>query len=53
MLQFLLTDIAGNFQTPEGEQWLTWLLDLEELLLAQGEVQSDFAYIVARGGKRE
>lgn len=48
ILQFLLTDIAGNFRTPEGEQWIEWLLALEEMLLAQGELQSDFAYIVAR-----
>jgi len=48
ILQNLLADIAGNFLTPEGERWVEWLLDLEELLLAQGELQSDFAYIVAR-----
>jgi len=49
LLQFLLSGIAGNFETyADGERWLRVLFEIEDLLEASGEVTSDFAYIVAR-----
>ncbi|HOU11923.1 MAG TPA: class I SAM-dependent methyltransferase [Anaerolineae bacterium] len=48
ILQFLLADIAGNFRTPEGERLLAMLFAIEDALLAAGEVESDFVYVVAR-----
>jgi ubiquinone/menaquinone biosynthesis C-methylase UbiE len=48
ILQFLLADIAGHFQSPEGERLLKMLFKIEDVLLESGELQSDFAYIVAR-----
>lgn len=48
LLQLLLTDIAGNFRSPEGERLLTMLFEIEDALLETGDLQSDFAYIVAR-----
>ena len=49
LLQFLLSGIAGNFETyADGERWLRVLFEIEDLLETSGEVTSDFAYIVAR-----
>lgn len=47
ILQFLLADIAGNFQDEAGEQLLNMLFAIEDTLIETGELQSDFAYIVA------
>lgn len=48
ILQFLLADIAGNFQDEVGEQLLELFFRLEDTLMACGDLPSDFAYIVAR-----
>ena len=48
ILQFLLADIAGNFQDEVGEQLLENFFRLEDTLMACGDLPSDFAYIVAR-----
>jgi SAM-dependent methyltransferase len=48
ILQFLLADIAGNFQDEAGEQWLDIFFQLEDVLMACGDLPSDFATIVAR-----
>lgn len=48
ILQFLLADIAGNFQDEVGEQLLGIFFQLEDTLMACGDLPSDFAYIVAR-----
>ncbi len=48
ILQFLLADIAGNFQDAAGEQWLDILFQIEDALLASGDLTSDFACIVAK-----
>lgn len=47
ILQFLLADIAGNFQGEEGEKVLEMLFTVEDTLMAVGDLDSDFAYIVA------
>lgn len=47
ILQFLLADIAGNFQDEAGEQWLDIFFRLEDALMACGDLPSDFATIVA------
>jgi 2-polyprenyl-3-methyl-5-hydroxy-6-metoxy-1,4-benzoquinol methylase len=47
ILQFLLADIAGNFQDEVGEQLLHALFMTEDALMASGDLASDFAYIVA------
>lgn len=47
ILQFLLADIAGNFQDETGEQLLEVFFRLEDALIACGDLPSDFAYIVA------
>jgi hypothetical protein len=47
ILQFLLADIAGNFQSEAGNQLLEMLFIIEDALMATGELDSDFAYIVA------
>jgi SAM-dependent methyltransferase len=47
ILQFLLADIAGNFETDEGQRLLQMLFDIEDGLMATGDLSSDFAYIVA------
>lgn len=46
LLQFLLADIAGNFQDALGETWLHVLFQIEDSLIASGDLASDFAYIV-------
>ncbi len=50
LLQFLLNGIAGNFRDddPESLRVVDMLLRLEEDLLEIGELESDFAVIVAR-----
>ncbi|MDI9548519.1 MAG: class I SAM-dependent methyltransferase [Chloroflexota bacterium] len=48
ILQFLLADIAGNFVDEAGEQLLEILFQLEDALMASGDLPSDFALIVAR-----
>lgn len=48
ILQFLLADIAGNFQQDEaGAQLLEMLFAIEDALMAAGHLDSDFACIVA------
>ena len=47
ILQFLLADIAGNFEGEMGQRWLDTLFIIEDLLLDSGDLASDFAYIVA------
>ncbi len=47
ILQFLLADIAGNFESEEGNQLLEMLFTIEDTLMARGDLESDFAYIVA------
>lgn len=53
ILQFLLADIAGNFAGEDGAQLLEMLFDIEDTLLACGDLSSDFAYIVARPKPRQ
>ena len=53
ILQFLLANIAGNFQDDMGKQLLEVLLHLEDTLMACGDIPSDFAYIVARPRARD
>jgi SAM-dependent methyltransferase len=50
VLQMLLYEIAGNFQNadPETGAILETLSDLEEQLIALGDLHDDFALIVAR-----
>ncbi len=48
ILQFLLADIANNFQQDEvGARLLEMLFAVEDALLDAGQLDSDFAYIVA------
>lgn len=53
ILQFLLDGIAGNFKAddPQDMEWLRLLFTIEDSLLETGEIDSDFAYIVARAKK--
>ena len=48
ILQFLLSDIAGNFETEDGERLLQMLFTIEDTLMEIGDLPNDFAYIVAR-----
>ena len=48
ILQFLLGDIAGNFETEDGERLLQMLFTIEDTLMEISDLPSDFAYIVAR-----
>lgn len=50
LLQFLLNGIAGNFRDddPESMRVIDMLLRLEDSLLEIGELQNDFAVLVAR-----
>jgi hypothetical protein len=50
ILQFLLSGIAGNFAEvdPCSQQLLDMLIKIEDTLLECGELESDFAFIVAR-----
>jgi ubiquinone/menaquinone biosynthesis C-methylase UbiE len=48
ILQFLLAGIAGNFQDKTGEQLLDIIFRLEDTLMECGDLNSDFAFIVAR-----
>jgi SAM-dependent methyltransferase len=47
ILQFLLADIAGNFQDEGGERLLEMLFSIEDVQMELGDLASDFAYIVA------
>lgn len=48
ILQFLLADIAGNFQGDEaGARLLEMLFAIEDALMEIGHLDSDFAYTVA------
>ncbi len=47
ILQFLLADIAGNFQDESGRQLLQMLFVIEDILMDTGDLGSDFVYIVA------
>ncbi|MCB0045455.1 MAG: class I SAM-dependent methyltransferase [Caldilineaceae bacterium] len=48
ILQFLLADIAGNFEQNEAsESLLQMLYTIEDTLIETGYLDSDFAYIVA------
>ncbi len=48
ILQFLLADIAANFESDEtGARLLEMLFAIEDALLDAGHLDSDFAYIVA------
>lgn len=48
ILQFLLADIAGNFDDQDGQELLKMLFVIEDTLMEIGDIPSDFAYIVAR-----
>ena len=50
ILQMLLADIAANFvdSDTEATEWLERLFKYEDELLASGEIQHDFAVILAR-----
>lgn len=48
ILQLLLHEIAGNFKDGEGAALLEPIFDLEERLIALGDLPHDFALIVAR-----
>lgn len=50
ILQFLLADIAGNFrdEDPESIAVLRMVISIEEMFIRSGELQSDFAFIVAQ-----
>lgn len=50
VLQILLDDIAGNFARPGsgGRELLDAIADLEWALIRAGDLQSDFAVVVAR-----
>lgn len=47
LLQFLLADIAGNFEDEKGTRLLEMVFTIEDTLMACGDLASDFAYIVA------
>lgn len=47
ILQFLLADIAGNFEDEDGSKLLDMLFTIEDTLMTVGDLGSDFAYIVA------
>lgn len=47
ILQFLLADIAGNFEDEDGRKLLDMLFTIEDTLMAVSDLSSDFAYIVA------
>ncbi len=55
LLHMLLDDIAGNFLGDDGQEkddearrWLDICFQIEDALLAAGDIQSDFALIVCR-----
>jgi SAM-dependent methyltransferase len=50
LLHMLLEGIAGNFaeDDPDAVKWLRSFFDAEDRLIASGELQNDFALIVAR-----
>ena len=48
ILHLLLDEIAGNFRAPSAARLLDIICDLEELLIAGGDLTHDFAFVVAR-----
>jgi ubiquinone/menaquinone biosynthesis C-methylase UbiE len=48
ILQFLLANIAMNFQDETGEKFLEIFIDLEDTLMECGDLESDFAFIICR-----
>jgi 2-polyprenyl-3-methyl-5-hydroxy-6-metoxy-1,4-benzoquinol methylase len=50
LLQMLLEDIAGNFSVddPHAIGWLNRLFEIEDDLMARGEIGHDFAVLIAR-----
>lgn len=50
LLHMLLDGIAGNFNEndPEAKEWLDRLFEVEDRLLASGQLNHDFATIIAR-----
>jgi SAM-dependent methyltransferase len=50
ILQFLLAGIAGNFRSddPDSMSTLQMLFTIEDTLIKVGDIQSDFAVVVAR-----
>ena len=51
LLQFLLHGIAGNLHDAAAQPWLELLFEIEDRLMALGEIQSDFVYLAARSRK--
>jgi len=47
ILQFLLADIADNFMDERGQRLLDMLFTIEDTLMTNGELPSDFVYVVA------
>lgn len=47
ILQFLLAGIAGNFMDEAGQRLLEMLFAIEDTLITNGDLASDFVYIVA------
>ncbi len=54
LLQFLLDGIAYNFEEndPQAMMMLDLLFQIEDRLMACGELKSDFVYVVARSRRR-
>ena len=48
VLHLLLHEIAGNFYDPAAARLLDAISDIEEGLIAAGDLQNDFAFIIAR-----
>jgi hypothetical protein len=48
ILHLLLHEIAGNFYDPDAARLLDAICDIEDGLIASGDLQSDFAVIIAR-----
>jgi SAM-dependent methyltransferase len=48
ILHLLLHEIAGNFYDPDAARLLDAICDIEDGLIAAGDLQSDFAVIIAR-----
>jgi SAM-dependent methyltransferase len=47
ILQFLLANIAGNFADECGQRLLEMFFNIEDTMMANGELSSDFVYVVA------
>lgn len=50
LLHLLLEDVAGNFHAadPESMRWLERIFDAEDQLILSGQLQHDFAVVIAR-----